>query len=73
MKGFTFHATHLKIFIAGHNSLVGSALVRKLRGKGFNNLLLKSRNELDLTNQHAVEVSLRMKSRSMFFLAAAIN
>jgi GDP-L-fucose synthase len=45
-----------KLFIAGHNGLAGSALVRKLREKGFDNLLLKPRSELDLTNQHAVEV-----------------
>jgi GDP-L-fucose synthase len=40
-----------KIFIAGHNGLVGSALVRKLKEKGFNNLLLKNRSDLDLTNK----------------------
>src|SRR5664279_883329 len=60
-----------KIFIAGHNGLVGSALVRKLREKGFVNLLLKSRNELDLTNQHAVEVFFANEKPEYVFLAAA--
>ena len=60
-----------KIFIAGHNGLVGSALVRKLKEKGFNNLLLKSRSELDLTNQHAVEVFFAHEKPEYVFLAAA--
>ena len=60
-----------KIFVAGHNGLVGSALVRKLREKGFNNLLLKNRSELDLTNQHAVEVFFAYEKPEYVFLAAA--
>ena len=44
-----------KIFVAGHKGLVGSALVRKLKEKGFHNLLLKTHAELDLTEQPAVE------------------
>jgi GDP-L-fucose synthase len=44
-----------KIFVAGHNGLVGSALVRALRARGFANLVLRSRQELDLTRQQAVE------------------
>ena len=60
-----------RIFIAGHNGLVGSALVRKLREKGFNNLLLKNRSELDLTNQHAVEVFFAHEKPEYVFLAAA--
>ena len=60
-----------KIFIAGHNGLVGSALVRKLREKGFDNLLLKPRSELDLTNQHAVEVFFAGEKPEYVFLAAA--
>lgn len=63
--------TNSKIFIAGHNGLVGSALVRKLREKGFNNLLLKNRSELDLTNQHAVEVFFANEKPEYVFLAAA--
>jgi GDP-L-fucose synthase len=60
-----------KIFVAGHNGLVGSALVRKLKEKGFNNLLLKNRGELDLTNQHAVEVFFAYEKPEYVFLAAA--
>ncbi len=60
-----------KIFIAGHNGLVGSALVRKLRHKGFDNLVLKTRQELDLTNQHAVEVFFAYEKPEYVFLAAA--
>jgi GDP-L-fucose synthase len=60
-----------KIFIAGHAGLVGSALVRKLKQKGFNNLLLKNRSELDLTNQHAVEVFFAYEKPEYVFLAAA--
>jgi len=60
-----------KIFIAGHNGLVGSALVRKLKEAGFTNLLLKNRNDLDLTNQHAVEVFFAYEKPEYVFLAAA--
>jgi GDP-L-fucose synthase len=60
-----------KIFIAGHNGLVGSALVRKLRENGFNNLVLKSRTDLDLTNQHEVEVFFAYEKPEYVFLAAA--
>jgi GDP-L-fucose synthase len=63
--------TSSKIFIAGHNGLVGSALVRKLKEKGFNNLLLKNRIDLDLTNQHAVEVFFANEKPEHVFLAAA--
>lgn len=60
-----------KIFIAGHRGLVGSALTRKLREKGFTNLLERSRQELDLTNQHAVEVLFAHEKPEYVFLAAA--
>ena len=40
-----------KIYVAGHRGLVGSAIVRALRNKGYNNLLLPKRNELDLKKQ----------------------
>jgi GDP-L-fucose synthase len=44
-----------KTFVAGHNGLVGSALMRTLKKKGFSNLVYRSHSELDLTNQPAVE------------------
>ena len=43
-----------KIYIAGHNGLVGSAIFRFLQKKGFNNILTRSRDELNLTNQKQV-------------------
>lgn len=42
------------IFIAGHNGMVGSAILKKLKEKGFTNFIVKSRSELDLRNQQAV-------------------
>lgn len=49
----TFSSTS-RIFVAGHRGMVGAAVVRRLRQGGFNNLLLASRSELDLTSQDAV-------------------
>ena len=43
-----------KIYVAGHNGMVGSALVRALKERGNNNLILKSHKELDLTIQSDV-------------------
>jgi GDP-L-fucose synthase len=60
-----------KIFVAGHNGLVGSALVRNLRRKGFENLILKPRGELDLTDQPVVEDFFRKEHPEYVFLAAA--
>ena len=40
-----------KIFVAGHRGLVGSALVRRLEALGYRNLVLRTRSELDLTDQ----------------------
>ena len=44
-----------KIYVAGHNGLVGSAIVRALREQGYKNLVLKTRDEVDLCNSIAVE------------------
>ena len=43
-----------KIFIAGHNGLVGSAILRQLKIRGFKNLLIRSHDDLELTNQALV-------------------
>jgi GDP-L-fucose synthase len=44
-----------KIYIAGHKGMVGSAILRKFQKEGFNNLILKTRDELDLLNQDEVQ------------------
>ena len=44
-----------KIYVAGHRGMVGSAIVRKLKSHGYNNILTSSRGELDLTNQTKVQ------------------
>jgi GDP-L-fucose synthase len=60
-----------KIFVTGHNGLVGSALVRKLRESGYDNLILKARIELDLRNQNAVNCFFAETKPQYVFLAAA--
>ncbi|MBF0367856.1 MAG: GDP-L-fucose synthase [Magnetococcales bacterium] len=60
-----------KIFIAGHRGLVGSAIVRRLRQAGCDNLLLKSRKELDLTSQSAVDRFFETERPDQLYLAAA--
>lgn len=60
-----------KIYVAGHNGMVGSAIVRELKKQGYNNLILKSHNELDLTNQADVEKFFASEKPEYVFLAAA--
>ena len=60
-----------KIYVAGHNGLVGSAIVRALRRKGYNNLLLKKRSELDLKNQRKVFNFIKNNKPKFIFIAAA--
>lgn len=59
------------IFIAGHSGLVGSAIVRELRSKGYNNLIFKSSSELDLRNQGAAESFFAENRPEYVFLSAA--
>ncbi len=59
------------IFVAGHRGLVGSAIVRRLARAGFTNLLLRSRQELDLTRQDAVLAFFAEQRPAYVFLAAA--
>ena len=44
-----------KIFVAGHNGMVGSAIVRQLKKHNYNNLILLNKNELNLENQSEVQ------------------
>ncbi|MEI7474087.1 MAG: GDP-L-fucose synthase [bacterium] len=60
-----------KVFVAGHNGLVGSALHRCLKGKGYENILTADRSELDLTNCSAVEKFVEENKPDWVFLAAA--
>ena len=60
-----------KIYIAGHRGLVGSAVLRNLESKGFNNLLTKSHKDLDLTNQTKVKNFFYEEKPDYVILAAA--
>lgn len=60
-----------KIFVAGHRGLVGSAIVKKLQENGFNNLILKTRQELNLLDQQAVAKFFADEKPEYVFLAAA--
>ena len=60
-----------KIFVAGHNGLVGSAIVRRLKRKGYRNIITISRSMLDLTNQNKVFNFLKKKKPKFIFIAAA--
>lgn len=60
-----------KIFIAGHNGLVGTAITKALLSKGYKNLLLKTRSELDLTDTVKVEDFFQREKPEYIFLAAA--
>lgn len=60
-----------KIYIAGHRGLVGSALVRNLQARGYDNLLTRTHAELDLTNQAYVETFFATERPDYVFLAAA--
>ena len=63
--------TEKKIYVAGHKGMVGSAIVRSLKKKGFNNLLLASKKELDLTNQSLTYSFLEEHKPDYIFLSAA--
>jgi GDP-L-fucose synthase len=60
-----------RIFVAGHRGLVGSAVVRALRAQGYDNLLLRSRAELDLTEQAAVRRFFEVERPEAVIMAAA--
>lgn len=60
-----------KIYVAGHNGMVGSAIVRKLKNQGFLNIIVRSSSELDLTNQQFVNDFFEEQKPDYVFLAAA--
>ena len=63
--------TRSRIYVAGHRGLVGSALVRRLRAEGFENLLLRTRDELDVADAAQVDRFFRDNSPEYVFVAAA--
>ena len=60
-----------KIYVAGHNGMVGSAIVRKLKQEGFDNIITRNSKELDLRNQNAVNEFFATEKPDYVFLAAA--
>ncbi len=60
-----------KIYIAGHNGLVGSAILNNLKQKGYTNFVLRTFEELDLTSQAGVEAFFAAEKPEYIFLAAA--
>jgi len=60
-----------KIYVAGHKGLVGSAIVRKLKEKGYKKIIIASRKKLDLTNQSKVLSFIKKHKPKFIFIAAA--
>ena len=60
-----------KIFVTGHNGMVGSAILRKLKLENYNNILTKSSNDLDLRRQSDVEKYFKINKPDYVILAAA--
>lgn len=60
-----------KIYVAGHRGMVGSAIMRRLKELGYNNIITRTHSELDLTNQQAVDDFFAAERPDYVFLAAA--
>jgi GDP-L-fucose synthase len=60
-----------KIYVAGHKGLVGSAIIRKLKQKGYKNIIFRSKKQLDLRNQKKVHNFLKKNKPDFIFIAAA--
>jgi GDP-L-fucose synthase len=60
-----------KIYVAGHRGMVGSAIVRTLKEKGYKNIITRTHAELDLTNQAAVQAFFELEKPDQVYLAAA--
>ncbi len=60
-----------KIYVAGHRGLVGSAIIKNLNSKGYNNIITATHNEVDLTNSIAVENFFQQNKPKYVILAAA--
>ena len=62
-----------KVFVAGHNGMVGSAIVRLLSNQDQINLITKSHKELDLINQIEVKNFLKKKIDQIYIAAAKVG
>ena len=60
-----------KIFVAGHRGLVGSAIIRKLKSEGFHNIVTRTHDEIDLTDQQAVSLFFAQEKPDYVFMCAA--
>ena len=60
-----------KIYVAGHRGLVGSAIVRHLKTRGYNNVIGRTHSELNLNNSAAVDAFFAAEKPEFVFLAAA--
>jgi len=60
-----------KIYVAGHRGMAGSAIVRRLQQAGYNNLILRTRQELPLTDKQAVDTFFAAEKPDFVFMAAA--
>ncbi len=56
------------IYVAGHNGLVGSAILRRLKLKGYKKVIFKNRKELDLKNQRKVFQFLKKHSTNYLYM-----
>ena len=62
---------HSKIFVAGHNGMVGSAVLSLLQSSGYNNIITRPRSQIDLTNQAKVDKFFKNNSIDVVILCAA--
>ena len=63
---------HAKIYVAGHRGMVGSAIVRNLQGRGYGNVVTRTRHQLDLLDQAAVRAFMLDERPDYLFMAAAL-
>ena len=62
---------NFRIYVAGHNGMVGSSIIKKLQSKGYTNLIYKSSKELDLRCQKDVNIFFQIENPQFVFIAAA--
>ncbi|MBE5985828.1 MAG: NAD-dependent epimerase/dehydratase family protein, partial [Paenibacillaceae bacterium] len=60
-----------KIYVAGHSGMVGSAICRALKSNGYDNLIIRTHNQLDLSRQNEVETFFAEEKPEYVFLGAA--